>query len=494
MKFLEIGTSDKPRWESLLDNGWTGYLVEAHPVTFTKLVERLKDKPDTHFILASVSGIQGFGTFRGFKSDFNKTTISMSLDSSVQYKHKFTTDEKYRGDLPFTVPTITLDNILEHIGYVDKIRIDTEGEEIPILQNYSFKNKPKDLSVEFHGNEEKKKEILKILKENDYHIIHIYKDADGIEEYDFSLEKQKPIITEKLDNTIPNYPEHYKPKDNKLAVSIPIFTQEQSKGAILSAISIINNTDLGDRHVPIYFHIDKPVEDEVSSFLKDYDVPINTMRVINTDPLRNKHIKKSPDGKYLIGLFDPDKINDVVLIVQPDIVFCTIGTRLEIYDKVVNLKQPSPLVTSHYSEYDYHCFIEEITSAAGFSFIDDIVFLDEQKHNAIISVGLDVIENERRTQVDTSILGIPTSHKIISFLKDNLEQSYSSNGLVSLWDTQNTIDLPDELSHDISPENHLLSLQNLLDIPYYDTDKSFENRDTSKDTSGYITRYQDNGE
>jgi hypothetical protein len=56
---------------------------------------------------------------------------------------------------------------------IDYISIDTEGNELEILKNFNFKKfKVNILTIEHNFNEINRKEILKIMKKNNYIRVH----------------------------------------------------------------------------------------------------------------------------------------------------------------------------------------------------------------------------------------------------------------------------------------------------------------------------------
>ena len=56
---------------------------------------------------------------------------------------------------------------------IDYISIDTEGNEIEILRNFNFKRfKVKLFTIEHNFNKVNRKEILKIMKKNNYKRVH----------------------------------------------------------------------------------------------------------------------------------------------------------------------------------------------------------------------------------------------------------------------------------------------------------------------------------
>lgn len=151
--YIEIGTSDSPDI-GILEEGYYGIFVEAHPAAFCKLVKRNTHIQNVRFVLAAVSDQQTFQIYHGFKDDFMRLNDAFSLEKSLKYKFMHQVTPEYRGEFPFIIPTIPFAALLKWantIYTVDWIRMDIEGEEIPILLNYDFRIKPRRFDIEFHG-------------------------------------------------------------------------------------------------------------------------------------------------------------------------------------------------------------------------------------------------------------------------------------------------------------------------------------------------------
>jgi len=126
-----------------------------------KLIDEGFKRESYTVVLAAVSLESRFDSYYGLTKDFRKHEMGFSLDSSVPHKHdgKEVPPFNYaEGDAPFCfmVSTVSFTLLLKWIVEVlklslDIIRMDIEGEEIPILLGYDFDIKPAEVNVEFHG-------------------------------------------------------------------------------------------------------------------------------------------------------------------------------------------------------------------------------------------------------------------------------------------------------------------------------------------------------
>ena len=154
--FIEIGTSDFDTFEHLAEEGWNGIFVE--PVK--ELLDNLKrydgcvyensavlDKMDT-------MPIQFYDPewAEGWQRGVGNLDMNMNnFYSNPQFQEHVVSRE---------VPVITLDYLIKkhNVTRIDYLKIDIEGWDYKILDNYSWKIKPKKIQVEYkhwekHGAE-----------------------------------------------------------------------------------------------------------------------------------------------------------------------------------------------------------------------------------------------------------------------------------------------------------------------------------------------------
>ena len=178
-QFVEIGTSDFDTCHKLLDLGWKGLMVEPVKELFLNLPEH----PNLTKVNCAISDFSGsidmmvcldfklhnFSWGRGISHviDDNHLGWKMMLDPT----HENTWKEKR------AVPCTTLDKLLflNGIKQIDYLKIDVEGHELNILNNYTFDIAPTFIKCEHkHVNEE---ELIKILERQGY---IVYKEEDDL--------------------------------------------------------------------------------------------------------------------------------------------------------------------------------------------------------------------------------------------------------------------------------------------------------------------------
>ncbi len=144
--FIEIGTSDFDTFEYLADIGWKGIFVE--PVK--ELLDNLKrydgciyencailDKMDTMTIkYYDPEWAEGWRRGVGNLSSINNFELNTHLK-----EHELTRE----------VEVVTLDHLIEkhNVKRIDYLKIDIEGLEYLILDDYSWKIKPDIIKVEY---------------------------------------------------------------------------------------------------------------------------------------------------------------------------------------------------------------------------------------------------------------------------------------------------------------------------------------------------------
>ena len=170
--FIEIGAGSDGSWGlSLLQEGWNGWFVEAHPSMFRFLFQRIAPVFEkAKFICAAISDRHSIQKFSAWRDDFDKKDEAYSLELSRDYKRH---NNLYKCNTVFYVPTITLSALLKTVGNVDVVRFDIEGEETRILQSYNWEMKPPLLCIEFHHRHDFS-ENQEILFTHGYEFVRVY--------------------------------------------------------------------------------------------------------------------------------------------------------------------------------------------------------------------------------------------------------------------------------------------------------------------------------
>lgn len=158
--FLEIGSCDFDTCYPLLENGWSGIMVEAVP----EIAVSLPTHPNLTVINEVISDYDGEIDFYVSEGDDWVKGISHVANSN----HKGTKllehplNEKHlKGKYKF--PCMTLDTLIKKYGVekIDYLKLDVEGHETNIIESYSWSIKPTFIKLEhWHIDDKNMKRML----------------------------------------------------------------------------------------------------------------------------------------------------------------------------------------------------------------------------------------------------------------------------------------------------------------------------------------------
>lgn len=165
--FVEIGCADFSTCEPLLDTGWRGIFVEPVPRYAKHLREQTAGK-DAVVIEAAVSDFDGEAPFLVSTALNNWVRGISHLDTPTHRGAKLLRLEANKDFLAeqITVQCMTLDTLLKDIRHVDFMKLDTEGHEINILHDYSWRVRPSFMKIEHKHIDDVL--LRKILQEHGY--------------------------------------------------------------------------------------------------------------------------------------------------------------------------------------------------------------------------------------------------------------------------------------------------------------------------------------
>jgi len=136
LSFIEIGANDgkhvDPLFRYVRNPGWTGLLVEPHPVTFRKLEENYRGIPGMTLENAAITETDGSVKLFGFESDDLHAGMLASLNKGYV---RFNGDGIKGTVKEFDVPSLSVKSLLQkhQITAFDLLQIDTEGYDYNIL-------------------------------------------------------------------------------------------------------------------------------------------------------------------------------------------------------------------------------------------------------------------------------------------------------------------------------------------------------------------------
>ena len=151
--FLDIGANDGRYLSNvlaLIERGWSGIMVEANPVTFTRLVAHHGDNPKLDLVCAAIGFSSGLMPMWPAKSDDGLSTVNAKQRISRAAEANF-------GE-PYFVAMVTLASLLSRFNQqvslgIDVLSIDVEGDSVGLLLEFPFGYcRPKVIVVEHDGN------------------------------------------------------------------------------------------------------------------------------------------------------------------------------------------------------------------------------------------------------------------------------------------------------------------------------------------------------
>lgn len=255
-------------------------------------------------------------------------------------------------------------------------------------------------------------------------------------------------------------PTNYERNSNVVTISIPIFYSEKGlnanfddskqfdpdmfqdvvvKGAIWTAVSILTNTDLGERGVPIVFHVEDKVHQLVAPIFQAAGVPEDWVHATSY-PETNHKLKHARTGKKLAIVNDEAIDTSIVMLWDSDaFVYRASGNPvLAWYDTISQKLEDVPMV-SFYSEDNGGdlSFANWQLRSAGLPEMPDTasrIEIADGLQAAYHARGLPKPDKEHR--YGATIFSLPRKHPLFEYLKTNYEQltqGCSDEGIISAW-------------------------------------------------------------
>lgn len=307
-------------------------------------------------------------------------------------------------------------------------------------------------------------------------------------------ERRKPHIARL---PITAYPD-YNVLTNEVAVTIPLFHSPTDssgleydnqrirdvhvKGAIWTALSLINNTDIADLGVGIYFHIEDKIYEIGYPVFEAFGVPEKFIRVQTISDFETVADINSPQyGKKYMFLEDDVVVPDRWVMMDSDAFVCSSGPKLRWHNCFRAFANPSALNVARQAydkEGQYAWWVQMCCLAAGMPFrvSDD---LEQQERSALLELGVPEGElligesaNPSRWYVCSQIVVLPRESRLSGYIKSHWKKCHWDEGMLNVYQM---------LYGDISYlPNKLGGLRKYLyEMEYLDRDKS-------TDVEGYI--------
>ena len=304
------------------------------------------------------------------------------------------------------------------------------------------------------------------------------------------IEKRKTHISRLPIKEYPNY----EITTTDVAVTIPLFYSPVDsgftpyderrikdihvKGAIWVGLSLINNTDLADNGVGIYFHLEDKIYDIARDVFDDFGVPERFIRVRTIDDFESNGVNAAQYGKKYMFLEDDLKPQQWVMM-DSDAFVCTTGEQFKWYDCFRAFGKPSAM-NAQSRVYDtksmYKHWVEMCSLAAGYPFTDEDLIAQERR--ALLK--LEVPESDlvlgmtdtQRAYTCSQILVLPTAHDLVDYIKRHWKSCHWDEGMLNVWHMmhKDISFLPDKLGG----------------LPKYQFESEYIDRDKTLDKNGYL--------
>lgn len=277
----------------------------------------------------------------------------------------------------------------------------------------------------------------------------------------------------------------YERHSTELAISVPLyhpdfpdpskydadkFRSVHCKGAIWAAMSMLHNTDLGEKGVPLYFHIEDKVWDDAMSVFEDFGVPEEWCRQMTLpEPTVELVADKAQFGKSLMCLIDSEIDADVTMILDSDFFTCVAGPKMKLYDRLTMplLKKQPSMTYFHRKDLPYWWWIGVVLGSACLP----VSLMREKPLNVVEQMGYKTLGFDKkeletaashdlvnRYFADEYLKTFPRKHPARDFAIGLIPQCYTPCYAFSIWA---------EYNHPI------VELDKILGVPTYDWEKDF---------------------
>tara|TARA_Y100001938_G_C7968652_1_gene368185 strand:- start:248 stop:811 length:564 start_codon:yes stop_codon:yes gene_type:complete len=153
--FIEIGTCDFDTCQRLADNGWQGIMLEPNPQAFKNMNRVMEGYDNVITLQYAVSDYEGMIELGVSKQDYPDKMVR-GMSSIVADNHKggkvfeYNNKSKTYLDKVIKVPCTRLDTLIYENGItnIDFLKIDVEGHEMNIIEDYTWDVKPTFIKME----------------------------------------------------------------------------------------------------------------------------------------------------------------------------------------------------------------------------------------------------------------------------------------------------------------------------------------------------------
>lgn len=300
---------------------------------------------------------------------------------------------------------------------------------------------------------------------------------------DVKVHEYKKHIIQLPDNTV--FPET-KRDSTELAISVPLFHSDldtqykpfdvkrfqdvHCKGAVWAGMSMIHNSDLGDRGTPLYFHIEDKAWEYALPVFEKFGIPEAWLRKITVpEATLDYKVDKAKFGKTFLSLLDDELDPDVLLVVDSDFFTLSTGPKLRLYDKLTSTLLKTQPAMTHFRliKKEYWWWVGLYLLASGLpSGLINQGDLNDLEVKAFKRLGFDKQLTETHNRKDkvqrffaeNYMQTFPRGHAIRDWTIDKMKTCYTAPYLHAMWAEFN---------------QPFIELSKILDFPIYDWEHDF---------------------
>ena len=259
------------------------------------------------------------------------------------------------------------------------------------------------------------------------------------------------------------FPREFEVTDKVLSVSIPLFYSDYDRpfqsvefdntlfrnvhcrGAVWAAMAILYNTDLGEKGVGVYFHVEDVIWDQAMAVFSEFDVPESMIRKISVPVGEYEddflYTGKDPClGKKYLCLLDEELDPEIYMILDSDSFFCSGGGVYPLYDKLTMPIMHRFVSTTHASIFGmpYEGALRSTCNAVGFSY-DPEVSMYEQDMAAHKRIGMESVVREIEDKDESvahysclsNMVTIPKNSVLVDRIKSVIGNCFDDESLLS---------------------------------------------------------------
>ena len=217
-----------------------------------------------------------------------------------------------------------------------------------------------------------------------------------------------------------------------------MFQDVVCKGAVWAAISVMENTDLCQKGMPIYFHVEDKVMDKALEVFDQFGVPPEWIVETTFDAVEDSNMFHPLYGKkYSCFMEAYSPPTNVVLLWDTDaFVYRAYGDQPFEWYQHFQEELSESLLTSYHStdiigELSYVNWLRRGVGQPDLQGQPTLTRLMDVERETYEEIGLN--PTEKKARFGAAIMSLPKDHALASFLVDHYAKSYTCESPLSMW-------------------------------------------------------------